>query len=325
MPSPLACLISAIYVLLSALMGTVAHKGLVMVWNRRLEVAVRSFPEPSVSPSPSDSPPPPPPPVPRMGVHRTYKGTNPKPVAAMTVSQVRRPNGAVLYAQNQQTCPLTVTIEYTERRNANSRPPFPRTVELPGRAKIKIGEIVQVNRYQSWNFRYQYRWVRGSYTAVHDSSAVYRLPFEPGTKVVVASTHYGDVYSYSFVVDEDTPVLAARSGKVVYTESRYDVHGTTSEFTKRVNEVVVQHDDRTLACYTHLRPQGVAVSVGQRVETGQLLGYSGNTGYSNYPQLGFWVMRPRNGNAEQTFELTFELEDGEEPLEPGTTYTVPDF
>lgn len=44
-----------------------------------------------------------------------------------------------------------------------------------------------------------------------------------------------------------------------------------------------------MAVYAHLQANGVLVRSGQRVEAGQRIGVSGNTGYSTAPHLHFVV------------------------------------
>jgi len=47
------------------------------------------------------------------------------------------------------------------------------------------------------------------------------------------------------------------------------------------NLIVIQHDDGTTTLYGHLTHDGAAVSSGERVLQGALIGYSGNTGNTN--------------------------------------------
>jgi murein DD-endopeptidase MepM/ murein hydrolase activator NlpD len=51
----------------------------------------------------------------------------------------------------------------------------------------------------------------------------------------------------------------------------------------------VLHDDGSMALYAHLREGGVLVRAGERVTLGQMIGYSGSTGYSSGPHLHFAV------------------------------------
>jgi murein DD-endopeptidase MepM/ murein hydrolase activator NlpD len=87
-------------------------------------------------------------------------------------------------------------------------------------------------------------------------------------------------------------VLAARPGIVVAANAAAQGSGTTTEFLeyRRSNFVLVLHDDGTLGEYMHLAPSGIEVAPGQRVERGQPLALSGNSGFSSTPHLHFQVM-----------------------------------
>lgn len=76
-----------------------------------------------------------------------------------------------------------------------------------------------------------------------------------------------------------TPIYAALNGKVLATgnNGRY-------QYGKYV---LIEHDNGLVTLYAHLSKQ--VVSAGQRVETGQLIAYSGNTGYSTGPHFHFTV------------------------------------
>jgi murein DD-endopeptidase MepM/ murein hydrolase activator NlpD len=80
-----------------------------------------------------------------------------------------------------------------------------------------------------------------------------------------------------------TPVKAALSGVIVGVENTDSYPGCYS-FGKWI---MIKHDDGLSTLYAHLSLQ--SVSVGQQVTTGQLIGYSGNTGYTTGPHLHFGV------------------------------------
>jgi len=85
-----------------------------------------------------------------------------------------------------------------------------------------------------------------------------------------------------------SPVLAAGSGVVLYT-GRQTTYG---------NMIVVLHGSGVATVYGHLWK--FAVHPYERVEQGQLLGYSGNTGFSTGPHLHFEVRQ--DGQATNPLE-----------------------
>ncbi len=80
-----------------------------------------------------------------------------------------------------------------------------------------------------------------------------------------------------------TPVKAALSGVVVGVENTDKIRGCYS-YGKWV---MLKHADGISTLYAHLSVQ--SVSVGDAVTTGEILGYSGNTGYTTGPHLHFGV------------------------------------
>lgn len=80
-----------------------------------------------------------------------------------------------------------------------------------------------------------------------------------------------------------TPIYAALSGTVLGTGNTDAVKGCYS-FGKWV---MVKHGNGLSTMYAHLSQ--IAVSEGQQIATGALLGYSGETGYATGPHLHFGV------------------------------------
>ena len=75
------------------------------------------------------------------------------------------------------------------------------------------------------------------------------------------------------------------------------------------NFVRILHDDGSFAVYAHLERSSVRVRTGQRVERGEYIASSGNTGYSTGPHLHFAVQR-NTGLATQSMPVRFEIPGG---------------
>jgi murein DD-endopeptidase MepM/ murein hydrolase activator NlpD len=77
-----------------------------------------------------------------------------------------------------------------------------------------------------------------------------------------------------------TPIRAAASGVVKYAGDELKGYG---------NLVLIQHDDGYVTAYAHA--QSLMVSLGDRVEKGQVIGLAGATGDVDRPQLHFEIRR----------------------------------
>jgi murein DD-endopeptidase MepM/ murein hydrolase activator NlpD len=109
-------------------------------------------------------------------------------------------------------------------------------------------------------------------------------------------------YAYDFLMPVGTPIVAARAGTVLLVEERYiDGNRTAGE----ENYINVVHDDGSVAGYVHLTHDGALVEVGDRVEQGQTIGLSGDTGSSSQPHLHFHVQACQGcGTVPVTFRNT---------------------
>lgn len=104
-------------------------------------------------------------------------------------------------------------------------------------------------------------------------------------------------YAVDFLVEEETPVLAARDGVVVKIKEDSDKWGLDREFAKQANFVVVRHEDGTFAEYVHLGKDTVEVEQGQKVKQGDRLARTGFSGLMDTPHLHFNVFKIEDGKA----------------------------
>lgn len=156
-----------------------------------------------------------------------------------------------------------------------------------------------------------------------DTSYIYWLPYQPQKSFLLIQgwqssfSHHGEL-SLDFKMKQGTAVCAARDGIVHSTREDSDRGGAKAEYMGDGNHVVIQHSDGSFAAYWHLQKEGVLVNVGDTVQKGQHIGYSGNTGYSAFPHLHFEVYN--NDEGYKTVPTRFQTKKGIRYLRPGKFY-----
>lgn len=139
----------------------------------------------------------------------------------------------------------------------------------------------------------------------------YVLPYLVGTTYVCShgpvggDWHHAPPFEHAmdFTMLLGSAVTAARAGIVEYVEQRFS---DTDAGISASNVVVVDHGDGTFARYVHLTQNGAAVEVGEAVEAGDTIGWSGSSGaYPNAPHLHFDVTTGCSQTACQTIPVCF--------------------
>lgn len=158
-----------------------------------------------------------------------------------------------------------------------------------------------------------------------DSSHVYILPFEDRKKVFVVQG-YETIFSHKglkaidFKIKNGTRVCAAREGRVIAARGDSDKRGLKVENLNDWNYIFIQHNDGSVAIYGHFKKDGVLVNTGDTIRTGQLIGLSGNTGFSAFPHLHFEVQGYDSDGKHTTLPTRFYTQKGIVYLRPGKFY-----
>jgi murein DD-endopeptidase MepM/ murein hydrolase activator NlpD len=154
-----------------------------------------------------------------------------------------------------------------------------------------------------------------------DNSYVYNLPFAKGSKFLLIQAYnsgmsHKNELSLDFKMHKGSKICAAREGVVEGMRKDSDVGGLKDDYLNEGNHVIIRHADGSVAYYWHLQKDGALVNVGDTITKGQLIGYSGNTGYTAFPHLHFQV-QDKNGNDIATRFIT---KKGIIYLRPGKWY-----
>ncbi len=138
------------------------------------------------------------------------------------------------------------------------------------------------------------------------STAPIAVPFTSFKSMRVSQSFNGEFshfsepnkYAIDIALPVGTKITAVRDGIVIDTEDSFAYAGYKSKFFEdKANFVSVLHDDGTYATYAHLLIGKILVKPGQKVTTGQPLGYSGNTGFSTGPHLHFVIRYNKQGKS----------------------------
>lgn len=161
--------------------------------------------------------------------------------------------------------------------------------------KMPVDSIQSITNFKD---QLNYNFILGDMNAVPDPQYQYMLPYPPGVSHRLIQGNHGrhthnnpgSKYAFDFDMDEGSYVSAARGGVVGFVKESNREGGDNRQLMDKVNLIMVCHDDGTVAIYAHLKYKGALVDVGERVFAGQVIGFSGNTGYTTGPHLHFSVM-----------------------------------
>ena len=155
----------------------------------------------------------------------------------------------------------------------------------------------------------------------------YDLPFKPGTGYKVVQG-YGGMFSHKniaaldFSMPEGTPIYAARGGIIYASKDDSNEGGPFSKYGNKANFIMIKHTDGSIGCYWHLQKNGVVTKKG-KVRKGQLIGYSGSTGFVLRPHLHFSVKRKLNYEKDSFVRTKFSTMNGVQFLKRGEKYIRP--
>lgn len=171
---------------------------------------------------------------------------------------------------------------------------------IPPRSDRDLFELPVLGDVDVPAVQYRYVYLPGDPAAQPTDDVTYRVPFSVGASYPVSQTYpdssthrtRDSMYAVDFAMPVGTDVVAAREG-IVFDVSSTNFKGgpDANQYADVANLVRILHDDGTYAVYAHLNWNSIRVQPGDRVEAGEYIADSGNTGFSSGPHLHFAVQR----------------------------------
>lgn len=231
------------------------------------------------------------------------------------VEKIKDPKTGVftLWFTNGELMPVTVFLDAeVVGYQSNIRP---RIFTIPPATRA-LGQVYQplpdAKHFRlAWNLKV----FPGDATALPDTNHLYEWPWAHGARFRIDQGYLGsfshrNLYALDFNLVKGDPIHAARDGRVVRVHSNETRGGLDPALVSKANLVDVLHADGSLANYAHMEFRGTAVTQGQWVRAGDLLGRCGWTGYGDGAHLHFAVSRATT-NGARTFPTYFRGTEGE--------------
>ncbi|TKB97484.1 M23 family metallopeptidase [Pedobacter cryotolerans] len=144
-----------------------------------------------------------------------------------------------------------------------------------------------IDKTKGIGYGYSYTYIRGELKPKYSALFLYALPYTKGKKVrAVESSFFNATYfgsttpedwkAYRFYTEKADTVTAIRKGMVVSVSDLYDEDNKDVTYTSKVNSVIIEHADGSLATYKGFK-KGIFVKEGQTVFPETALGINSIT------------------------------------------------
>lgn len=203
-------------------------------------------------------------------------------------------------ARNDYAVPVEVVLALDELRNLElPRPDQSMRWVVGPDSDLVLLQLDAVDDNIAPEAIFRFVFLPGNPEAQHDAGHLYRAPFAVAREYPITQTFPVGIthltpdsyYAADIAMPIGTDIYAARAGTVFEVASTNFRGGIDPERDMAsANIVRIMHDDGSHAVYAHLNWNSIRVRPGDRVERGQYIADSGNTGFSSGPHLHFVVM-----------------------------------
>ncbi len=201
------------------------------------------------------------------------------------------------FARNAYAGSVELEVQFVTQSNVRSQPELPRRFTVPSGISDTLFTVNNINPYEPSAFRLKYSYILGKPLVNYRSSSLYLPPIAGDSEFQISQAFDGifshtdpqNKYAVDIMMPVGTPIYAARSGVIMEVKNDFFETGTEETYKSKANNIRIEHDDGSMAVYAHLALEQAQVFSGQRVEAGDLIAYSGNTGFTTGPHLHFAV------------------------------------
>jgi len=224
-------------------------------------------------------------------------------------------NGYNIYADNDEFCPMSIKIDFAVT-NLNIDGGNNNVYVVEAKVKKQLLTTLKVSKKgKTYTFSYYYWTNYGKHNnKEYDKDYIYDLPFKSSNNYTVFQGYNGtfshqNENSLDFTMPIGTEITAVRGGIVTNVIDKNNKNCGKEKCKKYNNLITIYHSDGTFANYMHIKQNGSKVKIGDKISKGQLIGYSGNVGWSTGPHLHL-VIYNQNIDHRETLRTKFKTGDG---------------
>ena len=173
--------------------------------------------------------------------------------------------------------------------------------------KEPVTDVVEIKNVEKPKVEY-------TITGKYDAAFQYHLPYSKNAVFTVSQGYQGSIshqnkFALDFSMPSGTTIYSSREGTVLDVVENNSQGCATQDCAKYDNYIIIRHSDGSFAKYAHIKADGAVVAIGDVISLGQLIGYTGKTGWTDAPTLHFEVFVQKE-KEQKTIKTNFLTGDG---------------